>query len=189
MVTRKTNAEAIVRAALQLFRLKGYSTTSMADIGRECNLLKGSIYHYFPGKRAIAMEVIDYINERFAEEVFPIAYQDRLPAAERLTTMMAAVERQFSLYPGGCVIHNLAVEAGNEPDFLPGVRRYFDAWTEALTHLFGDAYDERQARELALDAVARTQGALLMCSVFQSRQPLELTDRMLSELLGRSCDN
>ncbi len=189
MVTRKTNAEAIVRAALMLFRKKGYSNTSMADIGRECNLLKGSIYHYFKGKQAIGLEVIKYINERYEEEVFPIAYQDRLPPVERYKAMSRAVEKQFSQSPGACVIHNLAVELANEPDFKPGVRRFFDAWTDALAHLFAVVHGEVRAREMAVEAVARTHGALLLCSVYLDRQALELVERSVRELLEAPREN
>ena len=183
MVTRKTNAEAIVLAALKLFRTKGYRTTSMADVGRECGLLKGSIYHYFPSKKAIALEVIEYVNEHFGRRVFPIAYQSRLSHADRLKAIMVATEKYFFENSGGCVIHNLALEAGNVPEFLPGVRNYFDAWTEALAYLFSDAHGDARARELARDAVARTHGALLLSSVYEDRASLELNGRMLRELL------
>ena len=49
MAVKKTDRDAVIDAALTLFRVKGYHHTSIADISAACGLLKGSIYHYFPG--------------------------------------------------------------------------------------------------------------------------------------------
>ncbi|GAB6040061.1 TetR/AcrR family transcriptional regulator [Endothiovibrio diazotrophicus] len=179
MVSRKTNAEAIVLAALELFRTKGYSNTSMADVGRACGLLKGSIYHYFPSKKAIALAVLRYVEHRFDEEIFSLAYRETLSGTERLEATMAAMEGYLTSNSGGCVIHNLALEITNEPEFLPVIRKCFDAWIRALVHIFSEQRDEREARELAREVVARTLGTVLLGDVYGEKVSLRATARLI----------
>ena len=54
MPTRKTDSDAVIDAALTLFRTQGYHHTTVADIAAACGLLKGSVYHYFAGKKEVA---------------------------------------------------------------------------------------------------------------------------------------
>lgn len=45
--------QKIVDASQKLFGEKGYLNTTIEDIATECNIGKGSLYHYFKGKDAI----------------------------------------------------------------------------------------------------------------------------------------
>ena len=186
MVTRKTNAEAIVKAALELFRTKGYRNTSMADVGRACGLLKGSIYHYFPSKMAIALAVLRYVDQRFNEEIFSHAYRSGLSSDQRLEAMVAATEEYFSANSGGCVIHNLALEIANEPEFHPVIRECFDHWIDALMNLFVDQHGEQRAREMAHEVVAGTLGAVLLGDVYGDKAPVRMALGRIARIALRS---
>ena len=67
--------EKILRAALKLFRKKGYLGTSMLDIAAEVGLTKGGIYHYIAKKedllRELHDEMVDAVFERHARMVDP----------------------------------------------------------------------------------------------------------------------
>ena len=73
----KTDPSNLIHVSLQLFRKKGYKRTSMADIGRESGLLKGSIYHHFPNKERLLIEVVDHVCNLFEEGVFTTSLRDR----------------------------------------------------------------------------------------------------------------
>lgn len=47
----------ILDAAARLFAAEGYDRTSIRDIARNVGLLPGSVYHYFPSKRALFLAV------------------------------------------------------------------------------------------------------------------------------------
>ncbi|HEX8256622.1 MAG TPA: helix-turn-helix domain-containing protein, partial [Allosphingosinicella sp.] len=49
----------IVEAAMELFALKGYGSTSIADILSRSQVNSGSLYHYFPGKQDVLLAVLD----------------------------------------------------------------------------------------------------------------------------------
>ena len=49
----------IVEAAMELFWLKGYGSTSIADILSRSQVNSGSLYHFFPGKQDLLIAVLE----------------------------------------------------------------------------------------------------------------------------------
>ena len=49
----------IVQAALKLFSARGYHGTGIADILKESDVKRGSLYHYFSSKKELAFAAID----------------------------------------------------------------------------------------------------------------------------------
>ncbi len=60
--------EGIIEAAARIFSEKGYHAASMQDIADAVHLQKASLYHHFPSKQEILVEILDHaldiINER-----------------------------------------------------------------------------------------------------------------------------
>ncbi len=66
--------ERALRAALGLFRRKGFDKTTMRDIAEAAGLSLGAAYHYFPSKVALVMAYYEWIqseHERRAREQTP----------------------------------------------------------------------------------------------------------------------
>jgi AcrR family transcriptional regulator len=184
MAIKKTDREALLDAALTLFRTQGYHNTSMADIGKASGLLKGSIYHYFPGKKELAVAALDRVIEEVREKLFKYADDGETPAEERLEALAEAVERYFIDREGGCVMGNLALEIGTGiPEFAARIRTYFDEWRAALAELLQPAYGNEKASELAEDTVARVQGAIMMMGVDKDPAVLRRASRDTVALL------
>lgn len=188
MVNRKTNAETIVKAALELFRYKGYRATSMADVGRACGLLKGSIYHYFPSKISIAMAVLEYVVRHFERDILSFAYREELPLKARRQALVEAIEEYLAASDGRCVIHHLTLESVNVPEFQPVIQHYFNSWIDALVHLLAPDHGEQEALILARDVVAQVMGAVLLGTAFHDAEPplstVELAGRIRPILVG-----
>ena len=166
MPHRKTDRDAVIDAALTLFRTQGYHHTTVADIAAACGLLKGSVYHYFAGKQALAMAALDRVIAESRETVFGLASDPAVPPAARLQNLADAVERFFAGREGGCLMGSLALEVGDSiPEFCSRVRLYFDDWKAALASVLEGRYGRLQAEELAEDAIARAQGAILLMEV------------------------
>src|SRR5574338_52095 len=87
---KKSDCDAVIDAALTLFRMNGYHNTSMADISASCGLLEGSIYHYFPGKKELAIAALDRVIAEGRERLFRPAANDNLPAEARLRRLADA---------------------------------------------------------------------------------------------------
>jgi AcrR family transcriptional regulator len=54
----------ILKKALELFLVNGYENTSMRSLADALQLTKPAIYHYFPGKNELALQVVDYFEQR-----------------------------------------------------------------------------------------------------------------------------
>lgn len=174
---QKTDRDGIVAEALRLFKLNGYHRTTMADIGQACGLLKGSIYHYFPGKEAVAVAAMERVLTLFREQVFCWAYEESLPPRARLEKMIAATELYFWDSEGGCLMGNLTLELIDAlPAFAPPIRGYFDEWCGALAHVLTSAHPPQTASRLARDGVAKIQGAVLMMRVYGDAEVLHRVD-------------
>ena len=51
--------EKIIQAAMELFWLKGYNSTSIADLLSRTQLNSGSLYHVFPSKQDVLIGVLE----------------------------------------------------------------------------------------------------------------------------------
>lgn len=184
MARRKTDRDEVVEQALELFRVNGYHRTSMAEISAACGLLKGSMYHYFPSKEALAVAALEHIIDHNHGTIISPAYDDGRPEKERLAAFAQALEDYFIDRDGGCLMGNLALEACHSvPAFVPFIRRYFGECTAALAHLLKSAHDAGRARELAEDSLAALQGSIMLMRVYGSAAPLKRATGALARLL------
>jgi AcrR family transcriptional regulator len=82
----------IARAALELFLLKGYETTSLNDIADEVGLTKPAIYHHYESKDALFHEVLtlffDGMKEWSAARLRPCTTLEDL-----MRTMLTSIGR------------------------------------------------------------------------------------------------
>ncbi len=75
-VVKKRNAEAskklILKNAIELFSKKGYSSTSLDEIARVCDLNKAMIFYYYKSKQglyeAVIVKILDEICDRVMNE-------------------------------------------------------------------------------------------------------------------------
>ena len=59
----------ILETALRMFLVHGYEQTSMRELAQELRLTKPAIYHYFAGKEALALAVVQLFEERILDWV------------------------------------------------------------------------------------------------------------------------
>ena len=166
MAQKKTSKESILKEAVKLFKLKGYYNTSMADIAKECGILKGSMYHHFESKDAIGVASLAYIHDYFVREVYSIAYDDSLLVEERIVQFIQKIDAYFLHSEGGCLFGNLALELSMEKeDFTALIKEDFVAWEEALVYMLKEKYTKDKAQALAKEYVALTQGSIMMMNL------------------------
>ena len=139
-----STADRLVFAAMQLFAEKGYGSTSVADILREAGANSGSLYHAFPTKQDLLLEVLRRYRDGIGPMLLSPAWQGVDDPVERVFALLAAYRGMLiasdCLY--GCPIGSLALEL-HEPD--PPVRELlavnFDGWTGAIEDCLAVAGD------------------------------------------------
>ncbi len=78
----------ILSAALRLFAARGLEATTIGDVAREAKTSQGLLYHYFPSKEAIYLEIIRGAFERMNAAARGLE-QLPLPPREKLRRALA----------------------------------------------------------------------------------------------------
>lgn len=65
----KRTREEILRAAVWCFEHRGYDETTTLAIARKARIAVGTLYGYFPDKRAILLELLEGTTKQIAEHV------------------------------------------------------------------------------------------------------------------------
>jgi len=168
MPKQKVTEKEILYKSMKVFGAKGYHNTSMANIAKECGLLKGSMYHYFSGKEALMQAVIEYLHKKYKEKVFSIAYQEDLTTRQKLEQYIGFSEKFFLGSNDGCLMGNIALETVNtNAQFAESFKAFFQEWINAMAHIFKEEYGEEQAIAIAKECVAEIEGALMLKRVFK----------------------
>jgi len=179
----KVSQEYILKQALQVFRQKSYYNATMADIAEACGLLKGSIYHYFPGKEALMKEVLKTAHHYFQVKVFDHAYNENISGREKLKLMLQNIESIFIEDETNCIMGNIGVETCRViPEFSGLIQEFFNAWIGAFTHVYKEKYSASKAREVAEFSVAEIEGSVMLARIFN--EPKYLKDAH-KRVLGR----
>ncbi len=183
--TRDTRSK-IVTAAMELFWLKGYGSTSIADILSRSQVNSGSLYHYFPGKQDLLVAVLEAYRDGIWPMLLEPAFAGVDDPIERIFALLGRY-RQLVVETDcayGCPIGSLALEL-HEPD--PAVRERmaenFLAWTGAIRGCL-EAAGERLPPDLDLQATAEFVLTVMEGAVMQARTHRDVGyfDRAVAQL-------
>ncbi len=167
---KKTTKEEILKNAIKLFKQKGYHNTSMANIAKASGLIKGSIYHHFKSKDEIGLEALKSIHIYFNENIYSIVNKDNLTAKEKLNLFVKRIDEYFINSKGGCLFGNLALELPNEENlFKDEMKSYFTSWENSLSKILENKYSKNEAKRLAKEYIALTQGAIMMMNLYNTQ--------------------
>ncbi|MCR1816720.1 TetR/AcrR family transcriptional regulator [Aliarcobacter butzleri] len=184
MAIKKTSKEEILQESIKLFKTKGYYNCSMANIANACGLIKGSIYHYFKSKDEIGIESLKYIHNYFVDNIFSIAYKKDLNDLEKIKLFVKKTDDYFLNSKGGCLLGNLALEVSSENlEFKEVIKEYFSAWEDAITKILENKYGKNEAKNIAIESVSLTQGAIMMMNLYETPQNyLKVGEKLISLL-------
>jgi TetR/AcrR family transcriptional regulator, transcriptional repressor for nem operon len=173
MVTHATR-DRLVSTAMQLFREKGYGSTSVADLLRAADVNSGSLYNFFPGKQDLLLAVLDAYRCGIREMLLRPAWQGVTDPIEKVFSLLARYRGLIvdtdCMY--GCPIGSLALEL-HEPD--PSVRGLlaanFAGWIDAVQECLVEAGSRLPAhvdrRSLAQFVLTTMEGAVMLTRTFR----------------------
>jgi TetR/AcrR family transcriptional regulator, transcriptional repressor for nem operon len=170
----KDSRTRIIQAAMELFWLKGYGSTSIADILSRSQVNSGSLYYFFPGKQDVLIAVLEAYRDGIGPMLLEPAWSGVDDPVERVFALLASYRRALveTDCTYGCPIGSLALEL-HEPD--PPVRDLlaanFTAWVAAVegclrggAERFPGNTDFRALAELALNVM---EGGVMQARTFR----------------------
>lgn len=171
----KTSSEAIIVAARELFRRRGYAGTSMQDIAAMVGIRKASLYSRVADKAALVAGVLDLT---FAE-----IFDFDSPHLDWRQTFLAAIHRMAAHLcdHGQCVAFHLAYGLPDEEaESRAEVVGFFTACRDRLAAILRGGLDAALAEDLAVEAITRIEGATLWLVISGDATPLEQAVAALS---------
>jgi len=186
MAAETPTRERILEAARYLFWDKGYAATGMAEILDRAQANAGSFYHFFPGKEALLLAVLEsYLDGLEPVILRPAFVRRRDPVARVFAILEGYRERLISTECRyGCPLGRLALEI--EAENLPAhelIARNFAAWKAAVRQCLEAARDRFPPRT-DLDALAALVLTTMEGGVLQSRSHrcMEPFDQSVAQL-------
>ncbi|HYJ82690.1 MAG TPA: TetR/AcrR family transcriptional regulator [Allosphingosinicella sp.] len=178
--------ERIIGAAMELFWLKGYGSTSIADILSRSQVNSGSLYHFFPGKQDLLIAVLEAYRDGIAPMLLEPAWGGIDDPVEKIFALLAKyrsliIETDCTY---GCPIGSLALEL-HEAD--PPVRHLlaenFEGWVAAVASCLEQARDRFPAatdlRSLAELALTVMEGGVMQA---RTHRDVAHFDRSVAQL-------
>lgn len=153
----------------------------MADLSKATGLSKASLYHHFPGgKQEMATKVLGDEGRRLQKLVLrPL--RDKADPASALQASLQGVGEFYGDAVPQCLMNSVMLGSGAAL-FRQDIEAVVIVWQKLLAEVYGAAgAQDDEAEAWAAYALARIQGALILCRVASNRAALE---QCLTELQG-----
>ncbi|MEO1078926.1 MAG: TetR/AcrR family transcriptional regulator [Pseudomonadota bacterium] len=172
--------DAIVSAAVELFRDRGYAHTGIADILQRSGAPKGSLYHHFPGgKEQLGAEAVRSAGQVVTDTLRALVEQsgggpDFLNAYFDLLALWV----EQSDFRAGCPIATILLEvAGDSAAIREAGADALITWAMLIDEAMG--CDDDTFGSIAVSAV---EGAFLQSRVLRSTEPIAVARDALLRL-------
>ncbi len=182
--------------AMRLFGEKGYESTSVSDILKAAGANSGSLYHFFPTKQDLLLEVLRLYRDGIGPMLLEPAWAGTSDPIEKVFALLASYRRALEgtecLY--GCPIGSLALEI-HEPD--PPVRELlainFDGWVDAVERCYAEAGErlprDLDRRGLAIFTLTAMEGGVMQARTQRSLDAFDRSIAMLRDYVTRLEDS
>ncbi|WP_019594917.1 TetR/AcrR family transcriptional regulator [Thioalkalivibrio sp. ALM2T] len=178
--TRGASREALLQAARDLIVTRSYTSVGIAEICAQAGVRKGSLYHFFPGKEALTLAMLDALYADFEREVLIPGLSGANGLRARIDAFVHAIhafEARMQTESGqlpGCPFGNLAVEMGtHNPALRHAIRKHLDAVTAHFRTVLdaavqnGELPPETDTGAAAEQWLALMEGILVMAKADQ----------------------
>ena len=189
-MTLPSTRDRLVWAAMELFAIKGYGSTSVSDILRQADANSGSLYHVFPTKQDLLLAVLEAYRDGIEPMLLEPAWGAVPDPVEKVFALLAVyrghLEGTDCTY--GCPIGSLALEL-HEPD--PPVRELlavnFEGWRNHVERCFEQARDRFRPGFDAARAASFTltvmEGAVMQARTYRTLDAFDEATTSLREYL------
>jgi TetR/AcrR family transcriptional regulator, transcriptional repressor for nem operon len=171
--------ERITATALDLFHANGYSATGVLDITKAAGVPKGSFYHFFQSKEALAAETVRLYQASLKVELLDppkLSPLRRIRQHLEYRTNLAAAEG----FKRGCLLGNFSNEMPSQSEAVTAVvEQALEHWSRKLAAAIaaaqeaGEISNQGDPGRLAGFIIAGFEGAMARAKLTHSRTPLD----------------
>ncbi|SED18946.1 Uncharacterized HTH-type transcriptional regulator yxaF (plasmid) [Tsukamurella tyrosinosolvens] len=175
MAPRRDTRRRMLLSAVDLMRERGAAGVTIDAVLERSGAPRGSVYYHFPGGRAeLVADALDLAGDSITALIEGASGDGAIQALHRFSAFWASVLRD-SDFAAGCPVVSVAVGGSSEEDHLrPAVAETMGRWRDVLTAAMAvDGIESRAAASLATMAIASIEGAIILCRVQRSVEPLD----------------
>jgi len=175
---RRSTRNAILKAAMKEFIVRGFSACSVEDITKAARVPKGSFYNHFKSKQSLAAEIVTEYGKSVTER--SVLADPAIAPLRRLKRHFAALNEHFSCCQDGCLVGKFMAEVSvDTPQIRESLRRVLKVWEEELASALSDGQRQGSIRkdlpasDLAAFLIDSYEGAILRTRL--EKKPRALT--------------
>lgn len=174
MNKRAIKKEALIHEAAKLFTKSGYYNTSIADIAKQCQLKKASIYNYIVSKEQLAHDTLQQVHQYIEKNILVFGQNKQEDVETRLVQLLQVIETFYLEHPEATLFIKVGLDLAKEPAFQMQVRTHFDAWINLFNNLLTQlGHSPERANALAKQTLAELNGAVLLAEIYGNPQGLK----------------
>ena len=180
----RSTREAILTAAAELMRARGYAAVGMKDIAAASGAPIGSLYHHFRGgKVQIVAEALANAGQAYGLLIPSIvdAYTDLGEAIEGVFGQ-AADDMAGTGFANMCPVASVAAEVADTVEELRQTSAaVFSGWVDGGAAYFESrGLPQDRARDVTLALIGALEGAFVLARTLRSAEPLLAAGRALA---------
>lgn len=143
--------DRLIRAAAQLFRVRGYHGVGLNDLLEAADAPKGSLYHHFPnGKSDLALAAAHWASDEMLR-LMAASFDGAGTFQDGFTTLCHKLAKLFDLAgrADGCPISTVLFDGPDNDAFRQAAAHIFEGWIAEAEHYathFGDAPEEARRK-------------------------------------------
>jgi TetR/AcrR family transcriptional repressor of nem operon len=158
--------DKLLESAVRLLGDYGYSATTVDDICEDAGVAKGSFYHFFGSKEALAVAALDHFVERNSAILMSGDFTRETDPGKRLFGFLEHVARSADvLWNHGCLMGSFTSDlVAVSPDVQKKVSGILAAIRDEIAQLFEGIADRGEvgAKDLADHYIAAIEGGIIL---------------------------
>ncbi len=181
----------ILKTAERLMWFQGYDGASLNDVVKKAGVSKGALFHYYPNKQAITLEILD---KYAAEQLFAPFEKFMASESSLQKALYAWLQHVFDTYArthfkGGCLLGNTTLGLSDrEPEIRDKVKQIFLQWENLMVGHFKPAATRgdllMEPRQCARLLIAQLQGAIMLSKAHKDHNRASREFRAIGEWIA-----
>lgn len=173
---KKQTRDLILDVTFSIIYQHGYNATGISAILKECNIPKGSLYHYFKSKKELVLAMIKERLSPKMDMLFALENDDSKSSIDLIIETIDKISKNETLVKYNCPLNRLNIELSNsDKDFEKELNKIFVNIQNKLNVLLDKSIKNNEIIQTDINSLSEfiitsTWGALSLSSNQSSQE-------------------
>ena len=167
---KKQTRDLILDVTFSIIYQHGYNATGISAILKECNIPKGSLYHYFKSKKELVLAMIKERLSPKMDMLFSLEKDDSKSSIDLIIETIEKISNNENLVKYNCPLNRLNIELSNsDKDFEKELNKIFENIQNRINILLDKSIKNNEIKRTDINSLSEfiitsTWGALSLSS-------------------------